>query len=488
MTERRRRSRRGRRSNEKYLFLGGIVLAVLLAFLIVTLSLNIRLTVEGANVPQVLVYGKDSYTPLAASATCNGRTIPVEVSGSVDETRVGTYEITYTARYLWVHKSVTRVIHVQDKTAPVIVLHTDPNYFPAPGEEYREEGYTATDDYDGDLTKFVHSYRDGDTVYYTVSDSSGNETTVERNIVRKDMTAPALSLKGNSVITIQAGTAYTEPGYTAVDDQDGDITNQVKISGSVNIYHADTYVLTYTSTDKAGNISTVTRTVIVEPIAQPPVVNPDGKVIYLTFDDGPERYTQELLDVLAKYNAKATFFVVNTGYNMKTLLNGIVDGGHGIGIHCNSHVYKDIYASEEAFFNDLYSMQKIIRDYTGVTTTMMRFPGGSSNTISRFNPGIMTRLTQAVQDQGFQYFDWHWDSSDSNPSLFTGTDEEKAAQVVQNVINGIGNKQQVVILQHDSFGYSVAAVEQILIWGLQNGYTFQALTPNSPECHHNVQN
>ena len=484
-----KREQKKNKPNRKGLITGSAIVALLsVVFLIISLSINVQLAVEGAYSPQVLVYGKDSYTPLNATATCNGEPISVEISGSVDVTRLGTYEVTYTARYLWVSKSVTREVKVVDKTAPVITLKTNPSYYPAPGEEYLEEGYTATDDYDGDLTKQVQSRREGDIIYYTVTDSSGNVTTVQRNILRKDESAPVLNLKGENSITIDAGTTFTDPGYTALDDRDGDVSDKVEITGTVNIYRADTYVLTYTVSDSSGNVATAQRTITVKPIQQPPVINPEGKVIYLTFDDGPERHTQKLLDVLEKYNAKATFFVVNTGYNMKALLNGIVDGGHGIGIHTTTHIYEEIYASEEAFFKDLYTMQQIIKDYTGVTTTMMRFPGGSSNTISRFNPGIMTRLTQAVQDQGFQYFDWNWDSFDSDPSKFTGTNEEKAAQVAQNVINGIGNKQQVVILQHDTFGYSVDAVEQILIWGLQNGYTFQALTPNSPVCHHNVRN
>ena len=260
------------------------------------------------------------------------------------------------------------------------------------------------------------------------------------------------------------------------------MTAAVTVSGTVNTYLAGTYTLTYTVVDAAGNTTTAERTVVVEAIKQPETVSPGGKVIYLTFDDGPSRYTQQLLDVLAKYNAKATFFVVNTGHSMKTLLNGIVDGGHGIGIHSVSHEYAEIYANEEAFFNDLYTMQGIIKDKTGVTTTMMRFPGGSSNSVSKkYNKGIMTRLTQAVQDQGFQYFDWNVSSGDAGGA-------KTADEVYNNVINGIGSKKTAGVLQHDIQKFSVEAVERILIWGLNNGYTFQALTPNSPTCHHPVNN
>jgi peptidoglycan/xylan/chitin deacetylase (PgdA/CDA1 family) len=162
-------------------------------------------------------------------------------------------------------------------------------------------------------------------------------------------------------------------------------------------------------------------------------------------------------------------------------MKAIVDAGHAIGMHSVTHVYEEIYASEEAFFNDLYKMQGIIEKATGVKSTLMRFPGGSSNKVSKFNPGIMTKLTKAVTDQGFQYFDWNVSSGDAGETKDTD-------RIVSNVINGIGQKKYAVVLQHDIYKYSVDAVEQILIWGIQNGYSFQALTPSSPTCHHPVNN
>lgn len=471
-------------NTSRLLVIGGVALIVLAILIGVaaSLSIDLKLTVDGGNAPIQLVYGVDTFEQPGAVASANGEKVEVEVSGSVDTTKLGTYEIVYKARYLWLSKTVKLEVSVVDATAPVITLQTKPGYITLPGEDYQEEGYTAVDDYDGDITDQVQVRSENDVVYYTVKDSSGNETTVERPIVRTDITPPTVTLKGDASISIQAGSAYEEPGYTASDNIDGDITDKVEISGSVNIYHAGTYTLTYTATDSYGNAATAERTVVVKPIGQSSTVTPNGKVIYLTFDDGPGRHTQRLLDLLDAYDAKATFFVVNTGYNMKKLLNAIVDGGHGLGIHSKTHEYSDIYVSEDAFFDDLYAMQKIIKDYTGVTTTLMRFPGGSSNTISKkYCAGIMTQLTQAVEDQGFQYFDWNVSSGDAGGTVDTD-------QIVSNVINGIGNKQYAIVLQHDIHGYSVDAVERILIWGIQNGYSFQALTSSSPTCHHGVNN
>ena len=480
-------SRRKRRfkdtSRKKLLVIAGVSLLalVLLVMLAVSLSVDMQVHVNGGDEPLRLVYGKETYQEPGATATANGKPVDVKISGAVDSTKLGTYEIKYKASYLWVSKTVKREVQVVDATAPVITLKKTPGYLPMPGQQYVEEGYTAVDDYDGDITSKVQLRREGDVIYYSVSDSSGNKTTVEREILYDDLTAPVVTLKGESTITINAGSSYEEPGYTATDNIDGDITDKVEIVGSVNIYHADTYVLTYQATDEHGNVGTAQRTVIVKPIKQPSTVIPGEKVIYLTFDDGPAKHTQELLDLLDAYGAKATFFVVNTGYKMKPLLNAIVDGGHGIGMHSVTHRYEQIYASEEAFFNDLYGMQKIIKDATGVTTTMMRFPGGSSNKVSAVS---MAQLTKAVTDQGFQYYDWNVSSGDAGG--VSGSSAEKTAQVVSNVIAGVSGKQYAVVLQHDIHGFSVDAVEQILIWGMQNGYSFRALTPDSPACHHRV--
>ncbi len=480
----------GKWNRKNLLVIAGVssIVLALLILLAASLRIDLQLELNGESEVQ-LVYGKDTYQEPGATATASGKNVEVEISGSVDDTKLGTYEITYKASYLWLTKTVKRTVKVVDTTAPVLTLNTIPGHLTPPGEEYVEEGYTAIDDYDGDITDKVQVRTEGDVVYYTVTDSSGNKTEQQRVIVRKDVTPPTITLKGDTTITINAGTDYTEPGYTANDNSDGDITDKVEVSGSVNKYHAGTYTLTYTVSDSHGNTATAERTVVVKPIKQPNTVAPGGKVIYLTFDDGPGKHTQRLLDILEQYNAKATFFVVNTRYKMKDSLKAIVNAGHGIGMHSVTHEYSEIYASEEAFFNDLYAMQKIIKDATGVTTTMMRFPGGSSNTISTKydqGQGIMTKLTKAVEDQGFQYYDWNVSSGDAGG--VSGTKAEKTAQVVTNVIKGIEGKKSAVVLQHDIWDYSVDAVEQILIWGLENGYTFQALTPNSPICHHPVNN
>lgn len=293
---------------------------------------------------------------------------------------------------------------------------------------------------------------------------------------------PVITLTEGEKITITMRLEFEEPGFTAVDKDGNDLTDRVQVSGTVDAMTEGTYVLTYKVTDDSGRTSEVKRTVVVELAKQPDVVEPEGKVIYLTFDDGPGKYTQQLLDVLDKYNVHATFFVVNTSYSGKEeMMHKIVEGGNAIGIHSLTHQWS-IYQSEETFLEDLYGMQKIIKDATGVTTTLMRFPGGSSNTASRNQcEGIMTALTKKVTELGFQYFDWNVDSADAGGA-------KTADEVFNNVVNGIGNKKTAVVLQHDIKEYSVEAVERIIVWGLSNGYTFLPLSAESPSCHHQVNN
>mgnify|MGYP001829285826 CR=1 FL=1 len=99
-------------------------------------------------------------------------------------------------------------------------------------------------------------------------------------------------------MAITTGTFYQEPGYSALDNVDGDLTQQVQVDGEVDWLTPGTYSVTYTVTDGYKNTTTVTRTVEVQAVPRPEVVWPEGKVIYLTFDDGPGPYTEQLLDVL----------------------------------------------------------------------------------------------------------------------------------------------------------------------------------------------
>ncbi len=303
----------------------------------------------------------------------------------------------------------------------------------------------------------------------------------ERTVRVVDTQPPVLQLAGSEKITLTAGAAFEDPGCSASDGYDGDLTSQITVTGEVDTKTAGTYTLTYEVKDSSGNAASLSRTVTVKAAASTGnTVLPKNRTIYLTFDDGPGPYTAKLLDVLAKYNVKATFFVTNKpDYNH--LIARMAQEGHAVGIHTASHNYKEIYASEEAFFADQQIMQDIIIEQTGSPTRLMRCPGGSSKTVSNFNQGIMTRLTKAVTDRGMVYFDWNVSSGDAGEVNTT-------AEVVKNVKNGILSCRYANVLQHDIKKFSVNAVEEIIQWGLANGYTFAALDETSPTCHHGINN
>ena len=402
--------------------------------------------------------------------------------GSVDSSKLGTYHIHYKAKKGIFSVQKSREVKIVDTKAPIIELNKIDGYYPKTGETYQEEGFTATDNYDGDITSKIKRTEDKNVITYTVSDSSGNKTSVQRTIEYNDGIAPTITLNGDSDITIKAGTRFEDPGCTAKDSHGNDISDSVSVSDNISTYRAGTYTITYSVTDKFGNKASIDRTVTVEAVKQTATTSSGNKVVYLTFDDGPGAHTQQLLDILDKYNVKVTFFVTNVNSGYENMIAKEAAAGHTVAIHSASHDYKKIYSSVDAYFADLNEMSDIIYAQTGQRAKLIRFPGGSSNTVSlKYCSGIMTTLTKAVTDQGYKYFDWNVSSGDAGGT--TSTEE-----VYQNVVNGMKSHNVSVVLQHDIKGFSVNAVERIIQWGLANGYTFLPLTTSTEDVHHGVNN
>ena len=208
----------------------------------------------------------------------------------------------------------------------------------------------------------------------------------------------------------------------------------------------------------------------------------EKKKAALTFDDGPGPYTEKLLDILDRYNVKATFFVTNGKPDYQNLIAQEAQRGHTVAIHSASHDYAKIYQSVDAYFADFDEMNSIITAQTGKAADLVRFPGGSSNTISKkYCYGIMSQLVCAVEERGFRYCDWNVSSGDAGGTTST-------SQVVANVIAGIKGNNVSVVLQHDIKNFSVDAVEQIIQWGLSEGYTFLPITSTTPMSHHGINN
>ncbi len=324
------------------------------------------------------------------------------------------------------------------------------------------------------------------TVTYTLT--YGRHTkTATRKVTITDTTAPVITLNGEQTVTIRQGGTYDEPGYTANDDCDGDLTEAVTVSGMPDLSNAaeGDYPLTYTVSDHSGNKATATRTLrVFVAWSQASSVNLEaGKNIFLTFDDGPCVYTSQLLDILASYNVKATFFVTNQKPDFQDMIAREAKEGHTVAIHTYSHRYS-VYESVDTYFDDLNRMNDIIYAQTGSRTNLIRFPGGSSNTISKsYCPGIMSELTREVTRRGYVYFDWNVSSGDAS----SGPQRSNPDWIASNVIDALGNGNYVVLM-HDINKANLESVPKIIEYGLANGYTFAPLTADSPTAHHGVNN
>lgn len=472
---------------------GGWKIALLVFLSLVLIAAAVVLALDGRQVQFRMVESREltipygeTFTEPGCSAVTVGRLfgvgkyqLPVEVRGSVDTNTLGTYELTYTSRFLLKNYVTTRLVHVQDMDPPEITLLSSEDYEPDWFTGYEEEGFEAWDEVDGDLTDQVEREDLGGQIEYRVKDAAGNATVVVRELPA--VAPPELTLTGGEELSVPASMTFEDPGFTAIGGKGDDLSEYVQVEGEVVPYMLGEYELVYTLENQAGEKISVTRTVTVTPVEVPDTIQPDERTIYLTFDDGPGPYTERLLNLLAAYNVKATFFVTGQYPDYEDMIAREYADGHSVGIHSVLHDYYEIYASDQAFFDDFYATQAIIYRQTGAYTRLCRFPGGSSNTISRFNPGIMSRLTASVRALGYQYFDWDVDSNDMGGTKTT-------LGVFENVTSGVAGRRSTIVLQHDVKDYSVAAVEEIILWGIRNGYTFRALDLTSPPAHHPVNN
>ena len=405
----------------------------------------------------------------------------VKVLGKVDTKKVGKYKINYVLNYGMLILKRTKTVNIVDKKDPVITLEGNTDITLCPGCKYEEEGFSATDEYDGDLTDKVKKEQLKDKIVYTVEDSSKNKVSVERKIKEEDKEAPVITLNEYENVTIYKGNVYVEEGASATDNCDGDITSLIETSGSVDNAKVGVYEITYTVKDKSGNTTSVKRKVSV---IYPPSGGGNG-YIYLTFDDGPSNLTLDILNILKEEGVKATFFVTGQSDSTNYIIKRAYDEGHTIGLHTYSHEYSYVYSSVDNYFADLNRISNKVENIIGKRTNIIRFPGGSSNTVSRnYSAGIMTRLTGVVLNKGYRYFDWNVDADDAGRAY---TDSNK---IYLNVVNNLSHSKTNVVLMHDSYGHTATrdALRNIIQYGKRNGYKFASIDDSTPSVVHGVNN
>ena len=416
----------------------------------------------------------------------------IKMNGCINYSKPGIYKVNYEIDTIMGPYVKEVTVTVADTKGPEIILNGEEEYIISYKKEYIEPGFKALDDYEGDLTSEVKVKQEkiddeNINIIYEAQDSSGNKTEKIRRIKIIDDICPVITINGNRNIIIALNSEYKEEGATAQDEIDGDITDKIQIEGNVDTAKEGSYYITYKVKDKAGNEISNQRIVVVknpEEIQLTEDGNNEIGIIFLTFDDGPStNITPAVLDILKANNVKATFFILNYNEEEEQIIKREYEEGHTIGIHGYSHSYENIYQSEDTYMENITKLQEKIKLTTGYNSTITRFPGGSSNTVSSFNPGIMTRLTKLMVDSGYKYFDWNVSSEDA-------VGAEDPQEIYNNVVNGLSKGKRNFVLMHDFEKNSalLEALPLIINYAKENGYVFERITEETPMLTHRVFN
>ncbi len=166
----------------------------------------------------------------------------------------------------------------------------------------------------------------------------------------------------------------------------------------------------------------------------------DEHLVYLTFDGGPNKNTEAILDVLREHGVRATFFVVgDESEDMQRVYKRIVTEGHTLGMRSYSNSYSTLYASREAFERDLDKLSSLLEEVTGIASKYYRFPGGSGNEISNVD---MVEFVRVLNQKQIAYFDWNVSGGDAVAGY-------TAEDIISNVTEGVSRYKTSVVLLHD---------------------------------------
>lgn len=471
-----------RRIKKKYIWelvgiavvLGVIIMGVIFAF--------IKPDIE-FSASYVDVEINSEYNPVDFIKQMNGGTIEdVKIDDSkVDMNQLGEYKIVYKYK----DKEYLLTLKVVDKQAPEYEIndieislgeHITPDLFVKNIKDQTEAKISFKENYE---FNDVGEYQ----VVIVVEDLAKNKTEKQATLkVIKDDEKP--TLKGLNDLTVTVGTKINYlAGIQAIDN----IDKQPKIavdSSEVNTSQLGSYNVTYTVTDQSHNKNIYHKKVnVIEKKVVNSVGQTGNKIIYLTFDDGPSSNTAKVLDILKKYNAKATFFVTGNGQKYNHLIKRAHDEGNTIGLHTYTHQYDKVYSSVDNYFNDLDKIGQMVKTEIGFVPKYIRFPGGASNTVSKkYTKGIMTILTAEVQNKGYQYYDWNASSGDA------GGNNVAVSSIVRNATSS--HAKNINILFHDTAAKNttVQALPQIIEYYQALGYTFKGIDDSSFSPHQHVNN
>lgn len=472
-------------SSKVKLIFGGIFLIAIMSLSIIYFCLpKIDIEINGKRNVTILV--NEEYIEEGASATLKklsgNKELDVKISGKVDTNKVGKYIISYESNEGKLKKEAIRIVNVIDNLKPDLLLTG--KVVGCKKNNTLKYDIKANDNYDGDITDKIKYKIDKENIVFSIFDSSNNSNKLTSKIIYIDDEKPVITLNGEENLYLITGASYEEQKAVAYDSCDGDLTSYIKIEQNIDTSVPGIYEVKYSVTDFNGNTSEAIRYVTVTDdmnlISKYKVEN--GATIYLTFDDGPGPYTEQLLNILDNYNIKATFFVTSQFPKYQHLIKEEYERGHTIGVHTYTHKWS-IYSSVESYLEDFNKMNDIIYTETGEYANIFRFPGGSSNTVSRsYSKGIMTKLAKLMEENGYIYYDWTFDSGD------TSKKDNSTKAIINNVKNNLKGDGEYIILMHDIKKNTIEALPEIIKFALANNYKFDKITDNTNIPHFKIAN
>lgn len=179
-----------------------------------------------------------------------------------------------------------------------------------------------------------------------------------------------------------------------------------------------------------------------------------GKVVYLTIDDGPSEYTDEIIKILNKNNVKATFFMING--NMKAYpeqVKNIVENGNTAGFHSVTHDIHKLYVSKTSAKEEFDTNQATFKKITGQTSKVIRLPFGSK-------PYTPRASYNELVDSGYKLWDWTLDTEDWRST---------SSQIMENVKKYSSGSDNVVLLMHER-KQTVAILDEMIKYLKSEGF------------------
>lgn len=457
------------------------IISILLIILLLLLGLKLSFKLEIIGNDNIIMNYNDKYEEKGVKFSLFGKDLSnkVQITSDLKEGKTGKYNVKYNAKIGIFNFSKIKKVEIKDDKEPDIELSGDKIINICPNTKYQEDGYKAYDEYDGDLTDKVKVSKKDNNIIYSVKDNSGNLKEVIRKIKYFDKEKPVIDLKGNSTIYLPVNEKYKEQGYTVKDNCSSNLEKEVKVINNIDITKPGKYEIVYKVKDKMGNETSSIRTIHVYDPKNYTSSNIRG-IIYLTFDDGPSGSgsTSKILDILKDEGIKATFFV--TGSGPDSLIKRAYQEGHTIALHTYTHKFHEIYSSTDSFFKDIKKLESRIFNLTGEKPKILRFAGGTSNTISRhYKTGIMKELLVKTKGQGYKIFDWNVDSNDAGVCAKKNIRNKKEC-VYNNVTRNLSKSRKNYVLMHDIKSYTADALRDIIRYGKSRGFIFEQITESTP--------